>query len=355
VTKRQWIIIAALALGVLLFYGLGGIMLLQMVRTQSAQVVSTSALEPTMAAAATAKSTAIPLAMPTARATATRVIQSGQAQTTATRFPSQLATASGTSRPASQFAESLSAAWDKSRTAASYRMEFAWVITGNLSDIPAGWDTSQGFPLFSLAASVNGKDSQVVMKGLFAVFLSGDPTKSVEFMTLGDKSYVKGPLPLLGAPEDKWYVATGQLTQTSMLRADDFLDSTSRGNADWASFKKTASEPFDGKQCDVYTGDQAAMSDLFQSLHTQGTPVEDSPIDLDKAEAKFWVCDDGYLHQMIMNMEGHLKAKPTEPISFQVRLHHYDQNTDLKLTPPTNPAPLETPSFFLTAPTPKPK
>jgi hypothetical protein len=56
-----------------------------------------------------------------------------------------------------------------------------------------------------------------------------------------------------------------------------------------------------------------------------------------------------------MNMEGHLKAKPTEPVLFQVRLHYYDQNTDLKLTPPTNPAPLETPSFFLAAPTPKPK
>ena len=331
-TKQQWIIIAALALGVLLCYGLGGVMLLQVLGTQSAEVVSTPALEPTIAVTATAKPTATPIATPTAQATA-----------------------SGTPRPTSQSTEPISTAWDKSRTATSYRMEFDWIITGNLSGIPAGWNTSQGFPLFSLAASVNGKDSQVVMKGFIAMFLSGDPTKSVEFLTIGDKSYIKGPLPLLGAPEDKWYIATTQLTQTSVLQKNDFLDPTSGQNADWASFKKTASETFDGKQCDVYTGDQAATLNLFQSLASQGAPNEDSLTDFDKAEAKFWVCDDGYLHQMTMNVQGHDKTKPTEPVSLQLRLHLYDLNTNFKLTPPTNPAPLETPSFFLATPTAKPK
>ncbi|MCI0476842.1 MAG: hypothetical protein L0Y55_11385, partial [Anaerolineales bacterium] len=247
-------------------------------------------------------------------------------------------------------------AWSKAQNVTAYRIEFDWTIKGNLSDIPANWQTAQGVPLFSIAGAINGKDSQIALKGILAMLFTGGPTKSVEFLTLGDKTYLRGPAPMMGAPDDKWYVSTGQGKFSTNINEGTMPELPGDATIDWSSFKKSATETLDGKRCDVYRGDKNATTKFFQSVDT-GTTNKQSLDTIDNAETKFWVCDDGYLHQWTMNVEGRAKDKPTEKVSFQIRLHVWDFNTNIKLTPPANPAPLQMPAFDFSfaTPTTKPK
>jgi hypothetical protein len=56
--------------------------------------------------------------------------------------------------------------------------------------------------VISMKGEVVGKNSRIAIGGLFAAFLSGDPQKSTEFITVDGKSYIRGPAPLFGAPDD---------------------------------------------------------------------------------------------------------------------------------------------------------
>jgi hypothetical protein len=188
-----------------------------------------------------------------------------------------------------------------------------------------------------------------------AIPFTGDP-KPIEFLTLGNQTYIRGPAPMLGAPENKWCVSTGQSTFSTNIN-EGIPELPSDPTIDWSGFKKTTTETLDGKRCDVYSGDKTATTKLFQSVNTQETTSKQSLGDVDSAETKFWICDDGYLHQWTLNIEGRNKDKPTERVPFQIRLHLWDFNANIKLTPPANPAPLKMPSFDFTilTPTAKPK
>ncbi len=372
-TKRHWIILGALGLAVICLYCIGAIAVLQTLSAPSAtQIVA--ALEATPAGATIAPTTSAPAAFtpttaPTARATATWVL-APQAQPNVTgvgtRAPiappstaAQGATpgATATRRATIQPVGPIMTAWSKAQNVTAYRIEFDWTVKGNLGDMPPGWDASKGLPLFGIAGAVNGKDSQMSFKGILAILFTGDPTKSVEFLTIGDKTYIRGPMPMMGAPEDKWYISSGQGTFKTTMN-EGITDLPSDPTIDWNSFKKTSTETFDGKRCDVYSGDKNATLKFFQSVNAKETTGKQSLDTIDNAEIRFWICDDGYLHQWTMNVEGRAKDKPTEKVSFQIRLHLWDFNGNIKLTPPANPAPLQMPSFdfgLATPTTTKPK
>jgi hypothetical protein len=360
-TRQHWLILGALGLVVLCVYCAGGAFLLQML---SAPPITPdlAALQTTPGAATIAPPTALaastPTSEPTARATATWVIAPPPAQTGATSIgtraplaPNTTPGATATRRATIVPVGPIMTAWSKAQNVTAYRIEFDWTIKGNLSDVPPGWNTAQGIPLFSIAGAVNGKDSQIALKGILAMLFTGDPTKSIEFLTLSDKTYLRGPAPMMGAPDDKWYVSTGQGKFSTNINEGTMPELPGDATIDWSGFKKSATETLDGKRCDVYRGDKNATTKLFQSVDT-GTTNKQSLDTIDNAETKFWICDDGYMHQWTMNIEGRAKDKPTEKVSFQIRLHIWDFNANIKLTPPANPAPLQMPAFDFSFATP---
>jgi hypothetical protein len=384
-TKQHWIILGALGLAVLCLYCVGAVLVLQMLSAPAATQIVT-ALEATPTSAPIAPATNAPSVVaqpstpqPTARPSATWVLAPLPAQTGATSVGTRASTpfappstapfgsaqgmaqsatpgATATRRPTIQPVGPIMTAWSKAQSVTTYRIEFDWTIKGNVSDMPPGWDIAKGMPLFGIAGTLVGKDSQIAFKGIMAVLFTGDPTKSVEFLTIGNQTYIRGPAPMLGAPENKWYTSSGQGTFSTNMN-EGISDMPDDPTIDWGSFKKTATETFDGKRCDVYSGDKNATLKLFQSVNAKETTSKQSLDTIDNAETKFWICDDGYLHQWTMNVDGRNKDKPTDKVSFQIRLHLWDFNANIKLTPPANPAPLQMPSFdfgFAT-PTTKPK
>lgn len=373
-TKQQWALLGILGIGVLCLYCVGGWLALEMLSAPRASPDSSTFSTPPTALALitptspTPSATFTPTREPTAQATATWVIAPPPAQPGATvvgtrapnttpganvigtRAPNTTPGATATRRATIPPVGPVLTSWSKAQNVTAYRIEFDWTVKGNLPDIPANWQTAQGIPLFGIAGAVSGKDSQMKFKGLLAVILTGDPTKSIEILTVGGKTYLRGPAPMFGAPEDKWYAATGQFEFSTKVN-EGMPGPPSDPAIDWNAFKKTGTEILDGRRCDVYSGDKNTTIKLFQSASTETSGA--SWLDnIENATTKFWICDDGYLHQWIMNIDGRAKDKPTEKISLQSRLRMWDFNANIKLTPPANPAPLQMPSFDFSLATP---
>lgn len=239
---------------------------------------------------------------------------------------------------------------NKAQAAKAFRIDYDWHVQGNFPDIPAAWGTKDGLSLFSLSGIINGKDSDITLKGILAVLFTGDVNKNLQLLSIGDKIYIHGPVPLMGAPENRWYVSTST-SQSSITQSSDFTDVFSNQSTDLSVIRRTGTETLDGKRCDVYTADKAATVKLFQSLDANEAPSKDSLGNVDTAEAKFWVCDDGYFHQMLISIEGRNKDKFNDKVSFQLRLHLWDFNGNLKLTPPTGAVPLQMPFLNFATPT----
>ncbi len=254
------------------------------------------------------------------------------------------------------------AALAKLKNATAYRVELETTGKGSLglgsAETPAPNTTplppaNQEVTMISMEGEVNGANSHFKLQGLFAAFLGVEPNKSIEVITIGDKSYIHGPIPLLGAAEDKWYqLDSGEASVAKPpLTPGSFLESFTLTNANASEFKKTATEGLDNRSCDVYSGDKSVIQKAFKDV-TQATGGEDLS-SVDSAEFQFWICDDGFLHQIRMSLEGHEKDKPDQKSSFLIQMHIYDMGTDIKIEAPPNAEPLKMPSFF-TAGTPTP-
>ncbi len=345
-TRNQWLIIAALAVGVVLEFCLIGFVALNRLPVLMGQQVA--AIVETPPASATAKPTDLPA--PTATQTPTAVPSPSSTPTLVVQSPGSFVS---NRTPYPHVPGPIQDAWDKMTQAKSMRFNMEMTMKGDLGALPGMTQPGQDLPMMSIVGETNGKDSHLVMKGLIAVFLTNDPTKSLEFMTVGGKSYVHGPMPMFGAPEDKWYVGDGN-GSFNMTSGQDPVDTFKQQNQDWTKFKKAGTEKLDGRSCDVYAADKDAAWDFFNQFDTQQTQMPENIDQLLSAEIKVWVCDDGYLHQMRVSMDGTSKDKPNDKVSILMLMHFSDLNGNVKITAPLNPAPLQAPAFFnLGTPTPK--
>jgi hypothetical protein len=69
------------------------------------------------------------------------------------------------------------------------------------------------------------------------------------------------------------------------------------------------------------------------------------------AELKFWVCDDGYFHQMRVAIDGADKSNPASKGGIKLAFHVYDFNGAITISAPANAAQLEQPAdIFQTLP-----
>jgi hypothetical protein len=248
-----------------------------------------------------------------------------------------------------------SAALEKAKDATSYRVDMQTTGKGafgsggpetpapNVTPLPPA---NQELTMISMHGEVNGTNSHFRLQGLFAAFLGVDPTKSLEVITVGDKSYIHGPVALLGASEDKWYELPADESSVAKppLTPGSFLESFTLSGVNASEFKKTGTESLDDRSCDVYSGDKSLIEKAFKDVG-QATGGQDLS-SIDSAEFKFWICDDGYLHQIRMAVEGHETDKPDQKNSFVVQMHLFDLGADIKIEAPSNAEPLKMPSFI---------
>jgi hypothetical protein len=246
------------------------------------------------------------------------------------------------------------------KAATTYRVDLVIQGQGNFAagagPTPEAGATDKPMTLVMMKGEVNGKDAHFTLQGVLTSFLGIDPEKTFEVITSDGKAYVKGPVPLLGATEEKWYEAPPNAASVAQppLTPGSFLESFGESGINPADFKQLGTESLDGKSCQVLAGDKTAVINAFSKLGGATGATQEDLDSIDNAEFKFWVCDDGYLHQVKMLVEGHDKTKPDQKGSFEILMKITDFNADIKITPPADAIPLKLPGQETPAVTPTP-
>ena len=331
-TRQQIIILAILGVLDIVFLCAVGVLIFTMFpvpnstdsTVQQAQVVVTQVTE-----------TATPTLPPTATpipATATLVFQSP------------------TPRPTTQASSAILPALDKSQKVNVYRMQMDVSAKGVISGTT---NAAQEISLINMTGEVNNKDVHITMKGMVALLFTGDVNAAFEMMSVGGKEYVKGPMPLLGAKENKWYILSNAGATSSVSASpDDFYGAFMNGDVDLYSFTKTRTESLDRLQCDVYNASQAeamrAFASLSPDLNLTNAQIQQLEQIRGKAELALWVCADGFVHQMKMGLEG--KDVSGKTGGFNMTVHVYDFNSPINIIPPANPLTATNP-FLVSTPT----
>lgn len=250
--------------------------------------------------------------------------------------------------PNNPVAVAFDAAMKKSQTAQQGRFTMEFKMQGDFgSDIPPGFVQDGKVTLLNLSGATKGNDTHMTFKGMLAAMFGADPVKGVEFMTVGGKSYLRGPMTFLGITDDKWYVASGASSFTPDNASPDQIFSGLEGNLEWDGITLAGTESLDELNCRVYIADKAAT---LGGIQTMGDAANQLPSNFDieniqVAETKFWLCDDGYFHQMILNIQAQDNTNPSKTVSINAIVHLYDFDSNFEITPPQNATPLDMSKF----------
>jgi len=149
-------------------------------------------------------------------------------------------------------------------------------------------------------------------------------------------------VPLLNAPENKWYeLPEGQSSPTSGFSSDQLLGSVQNDKLDLASFSIAGAEKLDGKQCTIFKGDKAAIEKAFKD--SQGGLPTGSFKEFTNADLRLWVCEDGYFRKMTLEIEGIAEGE-TEKATVKIEFLLSNFDGDITIKAPADAVPLATPT-----------
>ena len=239
----------------------------------------------------------------------------------------------------------LTDAVEKTKNAVSYRVELTMSGNGIFSldqSTPVPGAAAVEVPLLGLRGEVNGKDDHYLLQGILAAFLGVDPMKGFESMTVGGKAYIHGPVSMLGAMEDKWYALPPDKAQAAQPSVEpvSILESLESAGLTPQDFRLNRTENLDNLTCAIYSGDKDIATKIFQASSGSSS----SNITVTAATLQYWVCSDGYFHQMRLVIDGKLADKPDQIGTYTVILHLSDIGTNIVIQAPANAELLTTPT-----------
>jgi SH3-like domain-containing protein len=222
-----------------------------------------------------------------------------------------------------------------------------------------GAPASGPLTFMDVSGQFSGDDLHVFIKGSFAAMLSADLETGMEMITAGGHTYLHGPLPSLGAPEDRWYQADELGSYGTTFEDLAMLDRLSNSSL---KLSKLKDEALDGVTCGVYSAsDRKAVETALGALF--GSSGAGSQIA--KPELRFWICNDGYVHQAQVTFDldctcddGGAQARmPEQPeqlaaqaapadaagglVSYALLLRYANMNRQIVIKAPTDAIPLE--------------
>lgn len=231
-------------------------------------------------------------------------------------------------------------------------MQFS--MEGDLGqEIPAAYSQDGKVTLLELDGQAKNKDSHISFKGVLATMLGANPDVGIEFMSVGGKTYIRGPLVFLGITDDKWYVATDANSFAPENTSPDQILSEFDSNLNWSGITLAGTEQLDGQNCRTYLADKMTTLGGMQTM-SDATNQLPSNFDLENirtAETKFWICDDGYFHQMTLNIQAQNKQDATKTVGLAIIVHMYDFDGDFEIQAPPNALPWDMSKFLSVTPT----
>lgn len=247
--------------------------------------------------------------------------------------------------------QAIAAGIERVRDASAYRVKLEMTASGAFMGAAGG--TGAGTQLIAIEGDVVGANSHLTLRGLFSALLGADPLQGLELISVDGTSYVRGPAPLLGATEDRWYeLPDDGSSPASAVRADQIVGGLESANLDLSGFEAAGAEELDGQQCQVYVGDKEATVAAFEAVGSDGLPGPQNFEEVERAELRFWICEDGYFHQLQLDTEG-VPEGQTESVGYTMLMRLFDFDAPITVEAPADAAPLEiSPALGLPTPTP---
>jgi len=179
-----------------------------------------------------------------------------------------------------------------------------------------------------LKGEVNGDDEH------YNYALGGE---QIEFIAARSQFYAKGARSLGFPSTTKWYALPADVADAARppFSTDDLLTSFI-AQVPKENFQPTTREPLDGIACQVYRYvpknlGEAGIANILSENESNALGA------LDPSEMKLWICDDGMLHQLTVDANGHNPKRTTDKGSAKLQLHLWEfQNTGIKIDPPPN-------------------
>lgn len=251
-----------------------------------------------------------------------------------------------TAIPAAAVADTIEAALQKTRDATTYGVQMDMSLKGNLEELGAMADPDEEFSLVNMTADIDGDNAQISMTGLFASFMGIDEDQALEMLVVDEQTYIRGPLPLLGASESAWYIMDED-NGAVPFEPESMFGSFTDESIDVSGFTSTGSEQLDDQQCTVFTAtDEDALKALAQTNDESGLLPTDME-DIERAEFKIWVCADGYVHQFLITAEGAESDESDELITMTMRMGLSDFGQAMNISAPADALPLDNELSFL--------
>ncbi|MDP9316584.1 MAG: SH3 domain-containing protein [Chloroflexota bacterium] len=250
----------------------------------------------------------------------------------ASSVPPATPAASPTPRPTpspAEIAAEIQAAVERTKTAASYKIDFRMTAEGSAAAAGGGTDTDRRQRLFWYEGVVQDDAFHVV--DLRDPFLpsAGNPNHGLELLSVDHQLYAHGPLPLPGATNDTWY-HIGTLPENGgrpLLHADVILSRLFE-MVDAAELVPLTSERRDQQLCRVYHSEQMAAVQAVSGFGMRTTPGPDPSLEdqlkameLDDHTFKMWICEDGLVHRVEVSFGGQLVSNPATTFRKEIELH----------------------------------
>lgn len=270
---------------------------------------------------------ATPTNQPTANSAATADTKAAATATTApTATKAPTATPKPTATPeVSDAAQVIEQALKKLEADQSYAMDMTATLEGDLGeDAPPGYDPNKPFEFMGIVGTVDGKDSAFIMKGMIATILGADANKGIEFISIDNVTYVRGPIALLNAPENKWYIMPKGDSPADGFNSKKMLGSMAGDDLEKFQFTESGKESLHGQSCRLYDGDkQATINALKERKDENGLPTASDFGKIEDALMQFAVCEDGYVHRMIMSFTGQPEGQD-KPVTMVMNMNLSD-------------------------------
>ncbi len=266
-----------------------------------------------------------------------------------TRTPVPTFTPSPTAVPptAPPPARSLANALARTQAAQNFRVDLSVSGHGDfLSGILPVLSNASGenVVLVKMTGEVDGQNARLQLEGQFTRLYGLQPGTRLEVISHAGTAYLKGPLPSFKLNDDRWYqIPPGGLPLAeSPLLVRSFLASFGQNALDPADFKLTRTGMLDNHTCEIWSGAKSVVTRALERLGADPAELET----IDRAGFELRACDDGYLHQASMLIEGHTRNKPDEPGALEVAVMLADFDTIPEITPPPGAVTSNLPNLF---------
>lgn len=162
--------------------------------------------------------------------------------------------------------------------------------------------------------------------------------EQIEFVEARGQYYVKGARSLGLPSTTKWYALSAETADAARppFGAEDVLTSFI-AQSPKENFQPSARESLDGLSCQVYRYTPKNLPETGIA-NLVGSDQEASTFGaLDPSEIKLWICEDGMLHQLMVDVSAHNPRRTADKGTAQLKLHIWDfSSTAIKIAPPAN-------------------